>query len=398
MTHGGSSRRRRAANDALTAPGAVKASLSAAAVTAAVATAVVAFSSNPDADPRRADSPRSSTPSSAAKPARESFTVLATGDVLIHPRLTEQAEADGGGKRDFGPLFAGVKPLVSGADLALCHLEVPLADADGPFAGYPSFYAPPEVADALAETGYDACSTASNHTLDQGVEGVTSTLDALDDAGLEHTGSYRTAEDAQTPLLLDVNGVKVGHLSFTYGYNGLELPSDKPWLANTLDADAVSAAAVAAREAGADVVVASVHWGIEHQHEPTDEQQQLAKELLADVNVDLLIGHHAHVVQPFEKIGHKWVAYGLGNHVARHDEPTGHTEDGIAARFTFTRGSSGWRVSRAEYLPTFVDLGPPIRLVDLSADGMAAEYPESLQRIDQVVLSRGGAGDGLSRP
>src|SRR5690606_41840987 len=91
------------------------------------------------------------------------FALVAPGDVLIHPALTEQAEADGDGGRDFRPLFAGVRPLVSSADVALCHLEVPLAGPDGPFSGYPSFSAPPEVADALADTGYDACSTASNH-------------------------------------------------------------------------------------------------------------------------------------------------------------------------------------------------------------------------------------------
>src|SRR5690606_41553104 len=106
-------------------------------------------------------------------------------DVLIHPALTEQAEADAESGRDFRPLFAGVRPMISSADLALCHLEVPLAGPDGPFSGYPSFSAPPEVADALAGTGYDACSTASNHTLDQGEKGVRSTLDALDKAGLQ---------------------------------------------------------------------------------------------------------------------------------------------------------------------------------------------------------------------
>ena len=92
--------------------------------------------------------------------------------MLIHPALTEQAEADGDGTRDFGPLFAGVKPVIEGADLAICHMEVPLATADGPFEGYPLFYAPPEVADAVAATGYDTCSTASNHTVDHGAEGV----------------------------------------------------------------------------------------------------------------------------------------------------------------------------------------------------------------------------------
>lgn len=367
------------------------------------AAAVVLVVAGCSATPEPATEQPSAPPSSrSAKPRPPEFTVVATGDVLIHPALTEQAEDDaraaGAGERDYRPLFEGVRPMISAADLALCHLEVPLARPDGPFSGYPSFNAPPEVAEALASTGYDACSTASNHTLDQGYEGVTSTLDVLDDAGLEHTGSYRTEAESKKPLLLDVDGVKVGHVSLTYGFNGIELPEDKPWLANVLDAEAASEAAVDARAAGADVVIVSAHWGVEHQHEPTPQQEQLAEKLLADDNIDLLIGHHAHVVQPIEKVGSKWVAYGLGNHIARHDEPTGDTEDGIAARFTFRRGSSGWRVRRAEYLPTFVDIGAQIRLLDLSADGMAEDYPEPLERIDEVVLSRGAAEDGLTRP
>jgi len=325
------------------------------------------------------------------------FTLVATGDVLIHPALTEQAEADGDGGRDFRPLFAGVRPLVSSADVALCHLEVPLAGPDGPFSGYPSFSAPPEVADALADTGYDACSTASNHTLDQGVDGVRSTLDALDKAGLAHTGSYRSEQESRRPLLLDVNGVRVGHISMTYGFNGIPLPEDQPWVADQLDVAVAKRKAAAARKAGADVVVVSAHWGVEHQHEPTPEQRKLAEELLADDDIDLVIGHHAHVVQPMERIDGEWVAYGLGNHVARHAEPTGATEEGIAVRFTFRRSADGWRVRQAEYVPTLIDLGPPIRLRDLSAED-AGTYVDALERIDDVVLSLGAEADGLTRP
>lgn len=330
-----------------------------------------------------------------------SFTVVAGGDVLIHPALTEQAEQDGDRKRDFTKLFAGVRPAVEGADLAICHLEVPLAGADGPFEGYPLFYAPPEVARELAATGYDTCSTASNHTFDHGREGVTSTLDALDDAKLEHTGSARTEREANTPLVLDVAGVRVGHVSFTFDFNqGTGTPSDASWMSNRLDVADVLAAARAAREAGAEVVIASLHWGIEDQHEPTGEQRSMAEELLSDPAVDLIVGHHAHVVQPFEKIGDKWVAYGLGNQVARHEEPRGTTEEGVLARFRFTKGSNGWTVDKAEYLPTLVDLGPPIRLRDLSADRSvdASRKTEALERTDEVVRSLDADEDGLARP
>ncbi|WP_184811591.1 CapA family protein [Actinophytocola algeriensis] len=331
----------------------------------------------------------------AAKPPG-SFTVVATGDVLIHPALTEQAEEDGGGDRDFTPLFEGIKPVIEGADLAICHMEVPLAPEDGTFEGYPLFYAPPEVAEAVAATGYDTCSTASNHTFDHGAEGAATTLDALDSVDIGHTGSARTEAEADTPLVTEVNGVKVGQVSFTFDYNqGTEEP--EPWMGNEITVDGVVEAARKARSAGAEVVIASLHWGIEDQHEPTEDQRDTAEAILADPAVDLIIGHHAHVVQPFEKFGEKWVAYGLGNSVAKHEEPRGTTEEGLIARFRFTKSEVGWRVDKAEYIPTLVDLGPPIRLKDLTTgDVDPARKQEALDRTDGVVLSLDPPG--LTRP
>jgi poly-gamma-glutamate capsule biosynthesis protein CapA/YwtB (metallophosphatase superfamily) len=333
------------------------------------------------------------------QPAAASFTVVAGGDVLIHPALTEQAEQDGDGKRDFTKIFAGVKPAVEAADLAVCHLEVPLATKDGPFEGYPLFSAPPEVATALAETGYDTCSTASNHTFDHGADGITHTLDALDGAGIGHTGSARTEQEAATPLVRDVAGVKVGQVSFTFGFNQGAGPPE-PWMGNVLDPEAVLTAARAARDAGAEVVIASLHWGIEDHHEVTDDQRSIARQLLADPAIDLIIGHHAHVVQPFEKVEGKWVAYGLGNQVARHEEPRGTTEEGVMARFRFTRGAQGWTVDRAEYLPTLTDLGPPIRLRDLTTDPDVdpTRKQEALTRTDEVIRSENAPAAGLTRP
>ncbi|MCP2164877.1 CapA family protein [Goodfellowiella coeruleoviolacea] len=349
-------------------------------------------------DPTTAAKLANTQPSaSSAAASTRSFTVAASGDVLIHPALTDQATEDGAGERDYRPLLAGVKPVISGADLAICHLEVPLADKGGPFRGYPSFSAPPEVADALLDTGYDSCSTASNHTLDQGEKGITRTLDKLDEVGIKHTGSARTEQEAETPLVLDVHGVKVGQVSFTFGFNGIERPAGKPWVANQLDAQDVISAAKAARAAGAQVVIASLHWGTEYQHEVTAEQKRIAQQVLADPAVDLIIGHHAHVVQPFDKVNGKWVAYGLGNHVAKHEEPRGTTEEGVIARFRFTQDAKGgWSVDQAEYFPTLIDLGPPIRLV-LPAEGGGSRQDKALSRTEQVVLSRDADEQGLTR-
>jgi poly-gamma-glutamate synthesis protein (capsule biosynthesis protein) len=327
-------------------------------------------------------------PSTEAKQRQPpGFSVLATGDILIHPRITRQATIDGHGRRDYRKIFAGIKPTVSAADLALCHLEIPLAGPGGPFSGYPAFSAPPEVATAIADTGYDSCSTASNHTLDQGPRGVRSTLDALDANGVRHTGSARSRAEASKPLLMNVHGVRVAQLAYTFGFNGIEPPN--PWIANVIDPRRIIADAHRARKAGAQVVIVSMHWGVEDQHAVTPQQRAVAHRLLANDAIDLIVGHHAHVVQPFQKIGRKWVVYGLGNSLARHDEPTGDTEEGAMARFHFTRGPDGWTVDNAEYLPTLVKLGPPVRLVRLSG-------PRA-KRTAAIVGSLGAADDGLHR-
>ena len=335
------------------------------------------------------------TPTSSGPPPPRSFTLTAGGDILIHPALTDQAVADGGASgRTFLPLFEGVRETLK-ADLSLCHLEVPLGKKDGPFFGYPSFLAPPEVAKGLVDVGYDSCSTASNHTLDRGVSAIQTTLDAMDAVGLHHTGSFRTPEESAAPLILDAGGVKVAQLSFTYGFNGIPLP--QPWRANQINAAKILADARKARDAGAEVVVLSVQWGNEYQHAATADQKALARQLLADPALDLIIGTHVHVVQPFEKIGNKWVAYGLGNEVARHAEPRGVTEEGVIARFKFEQGPEGWAVVEAGFTPTLVELGPPIRLVDLSRMPATPRRSEAITRTSGIVNSMGAEAAGLKR-
>jgi hypothetical protein len=340
-------------------------------------------------------------------PAARSFTFVATGDVLLHNLLWFQARRDaaaaGRTGYDFRPILAGLRPLVGAADLALCHLETPLAAPSGPFRNFPSFNVPPQIAPALADTGYDACTTASNHTLDQGSAGIKRTLDTLDKAGLAHTGSARTAAEARRPLLLDARGARVAVLSYTYGFNGYPLPPGRPWAANRIDEKRVLADASRARRSGADVVVVALHWGQEYVHRPTTQQARLAPRLLRSPDVDLLVGHHAHVVQPVERIGDEWVAYGLGNSIAAHNARRRDTTEGLLVRFTFTETPGGrWRVSRAEYAPTHQPDRAPYRVVDLgralaATDGArrSREYRISYDRIRSVVESRGARAAGL---
>ncbi|MEU6221086.1 CapA family protein [Streptomyces sp. NPDC047022] len=309
-----------------------------------------------------------------------SFTVAAAGDILMHPELVDQARKDakrtGKGVEglDFGPMMAGIKPVISKADLAICHFEPVMGTPRGPFEGFPDFQVPPQTAKTIKDVGYDTCSTASNHTLDHGYEGVKRTLDALDAAGLKHTGSFRTQKEALTPLIMDVKGVKVAQISFAYGFNEPHtLPKDKPWLANQQDLGRIKAAEQRARKAGAEVVILSLHWGREHHPEPSGSQISFAREIARHTGINLVIGHHAHVVEPMEKVDGTWITYGLGNQIARHEVPTGLTEEGVIAWFTFTEHGKGvWEV-QPRYEPTLLMIPPD---AENARDGGTAAYTD----------------------
>lgn len=310
---------------------------------------------------------RATPPPSPRRFSGPAFTVVATGDVLLHDSVTRQARSDGHGRLDYRPVLASIKPAIGSADLALCHLETPLAPPGGPYSGYPVFSVPREIVPALADLGYDSCSTASNHTLDKGAAGVSRTLAALDQGHVRHAGSARSAAEAMTPTIMKVRGgVPVAHLAYSYGFNGFRLPAGKPWLANLIDPARIRADARRARRAGAKVVIVSLHWGTEYRHPATPRQVTLARTLLAMPEVDLIVGHHAHVVQPFGRaVNGKWVAYGLGNLVANQGPHAGSRHEGMIARFTFARHGRRWRVAGAELIPTFIDRAAPLRVLDV---------------------------------
>ncbi|MGW6529084.1 CapA family protein [Streptomyces venezuelae] len=348
------------------------------------------------------------SPAGGSAAGKRGFTLAASGDVLPHASIIRKANADAGGDGyDFKPMLAGAKPVISKADVAICHMET-VYGADGDYSGYPSFKSPPQVARALKATGYDACSTASNHTLDDGAAGVRRTLDALDKAGVKHAGSARSAAEDKTPAWLRAGDAKVAQLAYTYGTNGYPLPKGKPWTVDLIDRDKIVADARAARKAGADVVVVSLHWGSEWQDAPDKQQLRLGKQLTASrtdgrPDIDLILGTHAHVPQAYEKVNGTWVVYGMGdqvagdmiNHEGAHD-PRGN--QGTIGRFTFAppaEPGARWRVKKAEFLPMLFDTDS-VRVVNLNtALDRGADVSDVRDRIRRVVLSRGAGKDGL---
>ena len=288
----------------------------------------------------------------AGPPRVKTFDIVASGDLLIHSPVWQRAYANGNGRYDFRPMFRAVRPIVSRAALALCHVETPMG-AGGP-TGYPVFNSPPELARAIAWTGWDACSTASNHTVDKGQYGIETTSRALEKARVRHTGSSRSPAEARRTLILRVRGVRIALLSYTYGTNGI--PAPNAWSVNIISRKKIVADAQRARRRGADFVIANMHWGNEYVHEPNAQQRTLARSLLKRRVVDLIVGQHAHVVQPIRRVARRFVVYGEGNLLSSQTSACcpAESQDGLIAVIHVRAVGTRVTVTGVDYVPTRV--------------------------------------------
>lgn len=357
---------------------------------------------DPFSPAERAPRPPPPSPEPPRPPEPRSFTLAVSGDILPHTPVQQRAREHGatsGVEYDFRPMFAELKPVLEQADLALCHLETPLSPDNQNLSGFPQFNAPRELADAIADAGYDGCSTASNHSIDKGRDGVVATLGVLDAAGVRSAGTARSPEEADAVEVYEVADVPVAHLSYTYGLNGRPLPEDAPWLVNLIDAERILADAERARQEGAEFVVVSLHWGVEYQSTPSEDQRILADQLTASPDIDLIVGHHAHVVQPIERVADKVVVFGLGNLLSNQSASccATATQDGMVAHVTVTEEVDGQdpgplQVEEVSYTPTWVErpsyrvLAVQVPLADPALDsGRRAELQASLDRTRGVV-------------
>jgi hypothetical protein len=299
-------------------------------------------------------------PSSTTIADETTAHLVLTGDVLMHSPLWRQALADGGGVlHDFRPMFSHIRPIVFDADLAVCHLETPIAPDGEEYSTSPRYGVPAEVVDSLAAVGFDHCSTASNHTFDRGLAGIDATVARIEAAGMTQHGMARSPEERE-PVLVVAGGVTIGLLSATYGFDGASLPDAEPWRSSVIDVDQIISDAASARARGAEVVIASLHWGDANSHVASADQVSIASRLAESRQVDLIVGHHAHVVQPIEQIGTMWVAYGLGNLISNLPVPgpiwTEDTRDGIILDVVVRRSATGEvTVGRPPARPVWVD-------------------------------------------
>ena len=326
----------------------------------------------------------------ARPPAGTRLTVAATGDFLVHTPVFQRARAYGHGRRyDFRPMFRRIRPLIRRADLALCHVETPLTH--GRPRSYPSFRTPAALARAIKATGWDACSTASNHTLDAGARGVRSTLRALERAGLKHAGSHRSRAGARRTAMLRAKGVKVAFLAYTALTNGQRI--SHPWTLDMAHRRRILRDARRARRRGADAVIVNLHWASEmapeYVTEPSPEQEEMVKALSKAPEITALVGQGPHVVQPIREVAGKTVVFSEGNLTSNQGADMGlapASQDGYIAQLDLTVDGDGGRVTGASYVPTWTDhvdyrvlpVGPALEAGDADPASLEASYERTV--------------------
>ncbi|MDE5664834.1 MAG: CapA family protein [Duncaniella sp.] len=225
---------------------------------------------------------------------QDSAEIVFAGDAMQHQRQIDAAlQPDG--SLDYSPYFSSLSPYISSADFAVVNLETPLGGA--PYSGYPMFCAHDNYVDALTEAGFNLLLTANNHILDRRDKGVIRTINTLEEKGVPYIGVYRNIahRDSLLPMIHDINGFKVAFLNYTYGTNGITKRTD-------IEIDYIDRARIAsdisnARNKGAEIIAACIHWGEEYKLLPNASQKSLAK-FLADAGVALIIGGHPDGIQP----------------------------------------------------------------------------------------------------
>lgn len=278
--------------------------------------------------------PAGPEPEEPPAPVCTQVTIKAVGDLLMHLPLV-QAAATGDG-HDFAPLLAPVADLLADADLTIANLETTFGGPERGWSGYPRFNTPDSLADAVRDAGIDVLTTANNHALDTGGAGLVRTLEVIRAAGLASAGT-RAAPDEPGFAMVEAGGLQVAVLAYTYGTNGIPLP--EPYMVNLLDREQMAADVAAARAAGADLIIAAPHWGLEYQRQPSDEQRDLAAYLVS-LGVDVIFGAHPHVVQPVEVLEPAGpggrpvpVFYSMGNFASNQRDR--YTDWGLIAEVTF---------------------------------------------------------------
>ncbi|TVY11761.1 CapA family protein [Paenibacillus cremeus] len=283
--------------------------------------------------------------------------IAAVGDLMVKLHLISEARLPDG--YSFDRLFSEVAPFLKRADLTIGNLETTFAGSDSgthrkrKSAG-PLFSCPDEFAHALKKAGFDVLTTANNHSLDTGVKGLVRTLDILDQNGLAHTGTFRSLKESRSYLIRDVQGIRVGILSYTKGTNRIPDPAGKPWMVNRIAPRRI-VRDLQKLKAKTDLIVVCLHFGSEYFYHPTAGQKRLVS-LLFRKGAHIILGSHPHVLQTSAVRGKRHLAiYSLGNFVSTRLKNNPHTQSGIILNVKVSKPRKGKvSIQSVSYVPTWV--------------------------------------------
>ena len=228
-----------------------------------------------------------------AEPIIKTAKLAVVGDIMVHDYQYNEAYDPATGEYDFMHNFQDVKKYFAGNDLVIGNLELTFGGPDRPYSSFPCFNTPDSFLDAVQDAGFNLLTTANNHCMDTGQAGLIRTLDKLDEAGIQHFGTYRSQEERDTIFYKDVNGIRFAFLSYTYGTNGI--PVSEEYLVNLIDSDTMVSDIKEARK-NADVVVVMPHMGNEYETDPRDIFVEWA-DLVFDAGADIVLASHPHVLQ-----------------------------------------------------------------------------------------------------
>ncbi|MBP1948448.1 CapA family protein [Virgibacillus litoralis] len=312
------------------------------------------------AEPENEEPTESKEPTEPKEPevVHKEITISAIGDMLIHSSVYKDAQtADG---YDFMPMLERVKPFLNDTTLTFANQETMIGGKQLGLSTYPRFNSPYAVGNALKKSGVDVVSLANNHTLDGGEEAIQSAIEHWESIDMMYTGAYKSEADSDKIRVYETNeGISVAFLAYTYGTNGLPVPEGKDYLVNLIDKELMASRIQEAKKQ-ADAVVLSMHFGNQYERLPSDGQKELVQ-FAADSGVDVVLGHHPHVLQPIDWIegsnGNKTlVAYSLGNFLSGQDEF--YRRIGGIFKFTIHKTIEGEKetveVKSPQLMPTFV--------------------------------------------
>ena len=295
------------------------------------------------------------------------FNIAALGDVMCHNTQYLDAYNSSTGEYDFSYVFSDIINDTKIPNLTIGSLETTFSGSDVGYSNYPTFNSPDSLATSLRSIGVDVLSTAGNHALDKGFSGLSRTIDVLDQNLIYHAGTNKSQEDQNTILYQYVKGVKIAILSYTYGTNGITVPSDKPYCVNLIDKDLIKSHIEKAKSEDADLIICCMHWGIEYSENPSQEQKELA-DFLFQNGVDIILGNHPHTLQPMEKrtitledgsTKDGFVIYALGNFIG--DQTDADTRSSIILNLKITKHEDEHiSIDEVSYTPIYMYKNPSV--------------------------------------